>query len=713
MTDFNTNDTMVEMFLFETAQLLEQLEQVILSSDMNNYYSEENINEVFRIMHTIKGSSAMMMYNEISVLSHAIEDLFFYLREENPEQNFCSSLNDLILDCVDFIKVELEKIRNHDDVDGDATNLVNKIKDFLSELKKNSGSNVSNEHYEVEKVNLFKAVIFFEEGCEMENIRAYSVIHNLKKVASEVIYYPQNILDDDGSVEVIRREGFKIHLKTDKTKDEVYNHLMDTVFLRELEFAEIDEETFSEGFDKEVFDYSSSEISLQDANYEEENNNQEGNILHKPDENVKDSQEEEKLHTDMRKINLEEEKKQPNAENHNVMPTQNIISVSVAKLDKLLDKLMDLVGELVIAEAMVLQNPDLEGLELDNFQKSARQLSKITDEIQDMVMSVRMIPLSATFQRMNRIVRDMCRKLNKEIQLEIKGEETEVDKNIIERITDPLMHLVRNAVDHGIETADERQLKGKPKHGTITLEAKNVSSDVHIIVRDDGRGLDKNKILRKARQNGLITMDEADMSDSEIYKLVLLPGFSTNENVTEFSGRGVGMDVVAKNIESIGGSISIQSEENKGTQMTLKIPLTLAIIDGMNLKVGKSTFTIPTITIKESFRTNKESIIVDPDGNEMIMVRGECYPIIRLNEFFKVETDVTDISDGIITMVSQDGNAICVFADRLLGQQQVVVKSLPEYIKRFKHIKGIAGCTLLGDGSISLILDIASLIHIK
>jgi len=306
----------------------------------------------------------------------------------------------------------------------------------------------------------------------------------------------------------------------------------------------------------------------------------------------------------------------------------------------------------------------------------------------------------------------MSKKLNKDVHLEIVGEETEVDKNIIEHITDPLMHLVRNAVDHGIETPEERELMGKSKEGKLILEAKNVGNDVHIIVKDDGKGIDKKKVLEKAKENGLIDSFE-NMSDEEIYRLILMPGFSTKDSVTEYSGRGVGMDVVANNIEAIGGKISIESEENHGTQITLKIPLTLAIIDGMNLKVGKSTFTIPTLSIKESFRANKQDIITDPNGNEMIMVRGQCYPVLRLHEYFDVETGVTDFSDGIMIMVSQETKTVCVFADRLLGKQQVVVKSLPQYIKRFNNVKSISGCTLLGDGSISLILDVASIINDK
>ena len=698
MSDFNLNDPIVEMFLFETSQLLEQLEQIILSSDAKNYYSQEEVNEAFRIMHTIKGSSAMMMYDEISALSHTTEDLFYYIREEKPRQNFCSSLTDLLLECVDFIKNELEKVQNRDSVDGDASNLIKRIEDFLMELKKNS-EDVSKEQNDSELLNVFKAVIRFEEGCEMENVRAYAIIHNLEKYTDELIYYPKDIVENNETAEIIRQEGFQIYLKTHKSWDDIYEHLMETVFLKELELTEIDDEIFaifSNKFDKEIIDESASKVSLQNTNDYKSSDEREG-----------DSQINNNLFINIEKSKLEKEQKEHNSDNFNVSSTSSVISVSVEKLDKL----MDLVGELVIAESMVLENPDLEGLQLDNFQKSARQLSKITNEIQDVVMSVRMVPLSATFQRMNRIVRDMCRKLNKDISLKIIGEETEVDKNIIERITDPLMHLVRNAVDHGIESIEERQKIGKPKQGTVILEAKNVGSDVHIIVKDDGRGLNKEKILIKAKEHGLLPLDEENMTDSEIYKLILLPGFSTKDNVTEYSGRGVGMDVVAKNIESIGGSISIDSENYKGTQITLKIPLTLAIIDGMNLKVGKSTFTIPTISVQETFKLKDEQVIVDPDGSEMILVRGECYPVLRLHKFFDIKTDTTNLSEGIIIMISQDDKVSCIFGDRLLGQQQVVVKSLPEYVKRFKEVKGIAGCTLLGDGSISLILDTSGLMH--
>lgn len=688
MSDNYTNEPMLEMFVFETAQQVEQLEIHILECEKENGFSQEAINDIFRIMHTIKGSAAMMMYNNISTLAHSIEDIFYYLREDQPKDLNYSTLSDLVLNSIDFMKIELEKIKNGDRADGNSSKLSEEFKMYLIEIKgdrnpdtviKKRDSSSRDQQYYIspEKTvaasykNRFKAVVYFEAGCEMENIRAYTIIHNLKDIAGDVYYLPKDIIDNDISAEVIKEEGFIIYLKSDSTYEQMHQFFMQTIFLKDLELYQLEDDRDFEQFTKET------ELEIRD------------NPVKIPV--VLDKGKPENEHTE-----------------HQISTNiQSMISVSVTKLDKL----MDLVGEMVIAEAMVIQNPDLVGLELDNFQKAARQLNKITGEIQDMVMAIRMVPLSTTFQKMNRIVRDMSKKLNKEVELRIIGEDTEVDKNIIEHISDPLMHLVRNSIDHGLENQEERLGKGKSKVGTVTLEAKNAGSDVLIIVKDDGKGLDRDKILKKARENGLLYRAESDMSDREIFHLILLPGFSTKENISEFSGRGVGMDVVAKNIEAIGGSIAVDSTPDHGTTITLKIPLTLAIIDGMNIKVGRSCYTIPTTSIKESFRPVEKDLITDPDGNEMIMVRGKCYPILRLHKYYRVETEITDFTKGIIIMVEQDENSCCIFADELIGQQQVVVKALPEYIKCFKKIKGLSGCTLLGDGSISLILDISGIMN--
>ncbi|KUO77025.1 MAG: chemotaxis protein CheA [Clostridia bacterium BRH_c25] len=692
MSEQFSNEPLLDMFIFETTQLIGQLEESILFNEKSSCYTQSAINEIFRIMHTIKGSSAMMMFENISSLAHSIEDLFYFMREENPQNIDCSALSDLILEGIDFIKVEIEKIKSGDAVDGEASALIDSIKVFLSMLKRSNASTMlteDKEHNSIKKQqyyissekvktstmkNTFKAVICFEEGCEMENIRAYSIIHNLKGLTDEVFYIPEDIIDNDESVDVIRREGFKVILKTDNSYERVHEFFMQTIFLKDLELTQLENDDELKQLSR-VRQVATDQISKSQS-------------LHKQDK---------------------EDKGTDSKDTQTVSTQQSIISVSVTKLDKL----MDLMGEMVIAEAMVIQNPDLKGLEMDNFQKAARQLNKITSEMQDTVMSIRMVPLSATFHKMHRIARDMCKKLGKEVQLEIIGEGTEVDKNIIEHISDPLMHLVRNALDHGIELPEDREAKGKPQAGTITLEAKNAGSDVLIIVKDDGKGLNKEKILKKAKENGLLHKSEGDMTDKEVFNLIALPGFTTKDSVSEFSGRGVGMDVVTKNIETVGGSVSVDSVSDKGTIITLKIPLTLAIIDGMNIKVGNSRYTIPTTSIRESFRPKESDIITDPDGNEMIMVRGRCYPILRVHEHFGVKTDITEFMKGILIMAEVEDKALCVFADELLGQQQVVVKTLPNYIKDSKKISGLAGCTLLGDGSISLILDISGLASLK
>lgn len=687
MSEIFSQEPMLDMFIFETTQLIEQLEQSAIGSEKSSCYTENAINEIFRIMHTIKGSSAMMLFENISSLSHAMEDMFYFIREERPKNIDYLKLTDMVLKGVDFIKTEVDKITSKKKPDGDAFELMSQIKNFLSELKQNnliskviSGElqcdvidipekyDINKDILNSSKKNAYKAVIYFEEDCEMEDIHAFTVVNTIKDIADGVHYVPDDVDDGNDSVEIIRKEGFKIYFKSDNTFDKIHSILMGTVFLKDLQLTQLeDHEEFNESkkIKQIILDHPYPEKSKQAAVSKNKENTQQ------------------------------------------FSSHQNIISVNVSKLDKL----MDLIGELVISEAMVIENPDLTGLNLDSFHKASRQLQKITNELQDIVMSIRMVPLSTTFQKMNRVLRDMCKKLNKEVELKIIGQETEVDKNIIDHISDPLIHIIRNSIDHGIEAAKERLSVGKPNVGTVTLEAKNAGGDVLIIVKDDGRGLNKEKILKKAKENGLINRPENELTDKEIYSYIFLPGFSTKEKITEFSGRGVGMDVVTKNIGTIGGIISVDSTYGEGTIITLKIPLTLAIINGMTMKVGQSRYTVPIMNIKESFKAKSSDIIKDTDGNEMILIRSQCYPILRLHEIYRIETEIINISDGIILMVENEGKSICIFADELLGENQVVVKALPNYFRNFKKIRGLAGCTLLGDGGISLILDISDLIN--
>lgn len=680
-----SNEPMLDIFIYETTQNIEQLEKAILDSEKTESFSPDTVNEIFRIMHTIKGSSAMMLFNNMASLTHVMEDLFYCLREEKPDAIDFRLLADLVLECVDFIKVELEKIKNQDSLDGDAEELMGCIRIYLASIKGKKclpESKIRPEAPKTQKYYLsqskspnlsgqkaYEAVIFFDEGCEMENIRAFAIIHNLKEITEDFSYYPEDIIENNDTVEVIREQGFKITFRCEKDRQETYDFLTTTAFVRKVELTELEEGAFTER------PAASLETTLQESSV---------------------------------KIPKLQQVWEPGGggapETRNAH--QTIISVDVVKLDKL----MDLMGEMVIAEAMVTQNPDLQGLKLNDFHKAARQLRKITSELQDMVMSIRMVPLSATFRKMHRIVRDMGRKLDKDVELRLIGEETEVDKNIIEHISDPLMHLVRNAVDHGLESNREREAQGKPKTGVVTLEAKNAGSDVLVIIRDDGKGLNKDKILQKALQQGLLNKPQQEMTDKEIFNLIFLPGFSTNDQVSEYSGRGVGMDVVVKNLEAVGGSVSIESTEGEGTAAILKIPLTLAIIDGMNIKVGRNKYTLPTTSIQETFQAKEKDLIKDPGGAEMIMVRGECYPILRLHEKFAISAGKTELTEGIMLMIEEDGRSRCLFADELLGQHQVVVKTLPAYLKNTRQVDGLAGCTLLGDGSISLILNIGGLL---
>jgi two-component system chemotaxis sensor kinase CheA len=363
------------------------------------------------------------------------------------------------------------------------------------------------------------------------------------------------------------------------------------------------------------------------------------------------------------------------------------------------------VGELVIAEAMVTRNPDLQGFQLEKFDRAVHQLRRVTAELQDVAMSVRMIPLAATFQKMLRAVHDLAQREQKKVKLELIGEETEVDKTMAEKISDPLLHMVRNAVDHGLEPPEERLAAGKPETGTVTLEARHEGGEIWILIRDDGRGLDPKRILAKARERGLVAA-EADPTEEEIYSLIFAPGFSTAETVSEVSGRGVGMDVAKKNIEQLKGRIAIQSRLGQGAIFTVKIPLTLAIIDGMLIRVGSSKYTIPLLAIRESLRPSRKMITTTHDGREFVRVRDDFIPIVRLHEVFSQSVSPPPLTEGILVIVEDQGHAAGLLVDEILGQHQAVVKGLSTYLGNARYL---SGCTILGDGDVSLILDVRSL----
>jgi len=378
------------------------------------------------------------------------------------------------------------------------------------------------------------------------------------------------------------------------------------------------------------------------------------------------------------------------------------IKVDTAKLDYL----VEMVGEMVIAQSLIRHDPELVQLKTPRLLRNISQATRITSEVQKIAMAMRMVPIGQLFQRMTRVVRDVSRKAGKRAELEISGEETELDRTIVEELNDPLIHMLRNAIDHGIESPEERAAAGKPETARILLRASHQGGNILIEVADDGRGLDREKILAKARERGWVE-GEGPLSDSEVFSLIFEPGFSTAERLSEISGRGVGMDVVKKQVQKMRGRIEIQSAPGHGTRFSIKLPLTLAIIDGLVVGVGQERYIIPIFAVQEVLRVAENALSTLPNGAEMALIRGALVPILRLHRRFGIEPRSEKISDGILVICESEGKRFALAVDELAGKQEVVIKSLG---RTFKDVQGIAGGAILGDGRVGLILDIDGLI---
>ena len=700
-------DNMLEMYLYETNTLMEQLDELLIEAEKNEAFTTNDVNEIFRIMHTIKGSSAMMEFSTLMEIAHHIEDLFFYIREngmDSLDESHKSDLFNLMFQSTDALRVEVEKIENDEPLSSNIDQIIANINSFLEKISSsgNSSSDTSSgkesaaaDAAPAADADAIAAInqelagcpksdlpyfirIRFEVGSGMENLRAFMVITALNEIELNFEHYPEDVESAADTCESIVENGFFIALSSHEDVEKAIPILK---IQNSIETYEVIENVATKASKKP--EPAAKAVSAS-----------------KPAAAVPA--------VDTSSAAEPAKPAAPGTPAHTGAPVkQSLISVNLSKLDSL----VAIVGEIVITESMVTSSPDLQNLKLDNFLKSARQLRKLTGDLQDIAMSLRMVPLAGTFQKMNRIVRDMKKKLNKDVRLTLIGENTEVDKTVVDSIGAPIMHIVRNSMDHGVETnVEDRIAAGKKPQAEIVLSAAHTGSEVIISISDDGQGMDPDKILAKAERNGILTKPASDYSKKEILSLLLLPGFSTNEEVTEFSGRGVGMDVVKKNVEAVGGTISITSELGKGSCTTLKIPLTMAITDGMEVSVGKSMFTIPIANIRQSFKTQKEDVILDASGNEIIKCQDAFYPIIRIHDLYNIETEVTNIEDGILIWVETADKSYCLFVDELLGEQQVVVKPLSPFLSNF-NIKdsGIGGCTILGDGNISLILDISNL----
>ncbi|WP_297870345.1 chemotaxis protein CheA [uncultured Oscillibacter sp.] len=677
------------MYIYETNTLLEQLENIVLDAEKGNTFSQENVNEIFRIMHTIKGSSAMMEFDSLAAVAHRIEDMFFIVRENTMDvvsEANRPAMFDLMFHAIDYFREEMEKVEAEQPLNKDVDSFLANINSLIAKIKGEeepepapappapaapppAAAPAPAQSTEGNADFPFELRVFFDDGCGMENLRAYMLLTAIQSFCSEAdfLYEPAGVESDASTAETIIDNGFLLMFKNAADREKAIPEVRSAGSVRSYQ----------------PHDY----VPAPPVEEEEPAPAPEAAAAPAP-----------KAAPPAPAVQAAGGGQQHQKE--------SLISVNLSKLDQL----SAVVGEIVITEAMVTSSPDLKGLNLDAFHKSARELRKLTDELQDVSMSLRMVPVSNTFQKMNRIVRDMCKKLNKQAKLTLIGEDTEVDKTIVDSIGDPIMHMVRNAMDHGIEeTAEERIAAGKDPVGEVVLSAQDTGSEVIIQISDDGAGVNDEAVLKKAIKNGIASPD-VEYSHKEILNFLMAPGFSTNKEVTEFSGRGVGMDVVKSGVESLGGTVSITSEQGRGMTTTMRIPLTMSIMDGMEVSVGDSIFTIPINNICSSMKMTSKDILHDSVNGEMVKVMDNYYPVIRAREFYNLPGGAEEIEDGILLWLESGDCSYCLFVDELLGEQQIVVKPFPTYVNNF-DIKnyGITGCSILGDGNISIILDAGGL----
>ncbi len=684
---------MMEAYLYEMNTLLESLDEMVLGAEDRKTFSQEDVNEIFRIMHTIKGSSAMMEFDNLMTVAHRIEDMFFIIRDKGMEavaEELRPELFDLIFQAIDFFKAEVEKLESGASLTEDIDSILANIKSFSNKIQGRAEEEEPAAEAKAEPEAPaageagghasskfpFGIRVFFDEGAGMENLRAFmlaSAVRDSVESESDFDYYPADVDTNSETSAIVVDEGFSIRFLTDELRQKALAVVKDAGSVGNYNL-----------FEYEAPEAQETQAAPQQA---EPPKAQAAAPQSTPAAPAPAAQ-------------------QGGNNNANKNQKESLISVNLSKLDEL----NAVVGEIVITESMVTASPDLEGLKLDNFTSAARQLRSLTDQLQDVSMSLRMVSVSATFQKMRRIVRDMSKKLGKEVNLVLEGEETEIDKTIVDSISDPLMHIVRNSMDHGIEEdVQDRIAAGKDPVGRIVLSARHTGSEVIIEVIDDGQGADDEAILNKAMRQGL-AVPGVDYSHKDILNFLLMPGFSTNVEVTEYSGRGVGMDVVKSNVESVGGTVSISSEKGHGMTTTLKIPLTMAIMDGMEVSVGDSVFTVPINNIRSILKMTNGDVIHDSTKGETLRVMDNFYSVVRAKEFYQMEKGQDEIDDGIILWVESGDNSFCLFVDKLIGEQQVVVKPLPDYVNNYGiRNYGVTGCTILGNGDISIILDVASI----
>lgn len=650
-----------ETFFEESFEGLDVMESGLLELEQGEV-DLENINTIFRSAHSIKGGSGTFGFTSVAEFTHDMETLLDEMR--NGERQVTEPIVETLLGCVDVLRNMLNAIKDGDEID------VQGVAQMTQALKEHLGQEIETPAKNAEEQKTVNA----EKGW----LVTFQPHASIMKTGNDTVRLLRELstLAEETQVSV---NNDSLPALNDLDPEECYQS-----WSINLIGGEVSEEDI-----REVFAWVDDECDLTISALA-----------------VEDDYIGEERRTDSRREEIPEKRASERRSSPKTAESSSI-RVNISKVDELIN----MVGELVITQSMLSQFGDDDNFTDAHFERlkdGLAQLESHTRELQESVMRIRMMPISFAFQRFPRLVHDLSSQFEKKIELVMTGETTELDKTVLEKIGDPLVHLVRNSLDHGIESPDARVKAGKSETGVIELSAFHQGGNIVIQIKDDGAGLNKKRILDKAKQNGLIGPEER-LADEQIYDLIFRPGFSTAEVVSDVSGRGVGMDVVRRNIRELGGAVDVISTPGQGSVFTIRLPLTLAILDGQLVGIGDETYILPVISIIESLQVKAENINAVAGNAEVYRLRDEYIPIVRLYQIFDIEPKSTELENGLLVVVEAEGKKIAIYVDELLGQQQVVIKSLET---NFKKIEGLSGATILGDGTVALIIDIAGLIEL-
>jgi two-component system, chemotaxis family, sensor kinase CheA len=672
------------IFIEEAGEIIEKLDINILRFEENSS-DFDLLNEIFRGVHTLKGNANAFGFTRLGEFVHHFEDVLDHYRSTHEEIEECQL--ELFVNSVDVIQevmtCELDQLSDLPDAYPDC---LAKIKALMASKKPSSAT------IEIEEtpmvLNDLAAEFALNSSESMEDLISESIQkQQLTRTEGLNLYRIDLTLDSD-----CYKRGFDhlLFLKLLGERAATLESFFDTQSIPPLDGFSCDENVL-----KNV-----SAVLLSPLSIDEVRENFEYLFDHEYRVSVIEP-------VVVSEIEITEEVPKAVSKNTSTTPSATSSAKSTIRIDTFkLDELFDSVGELVIAQNFIAQNEKIRVIEDESISRTIETLSKITKRIQDRVMSLRMVAIRDTFDKMKRVVRDTSKKTGKALNLHILGEETEIDKTMIDNLSDPMIHIIRNAIDHGLESdGAERLSVGKKVEGNITIRAYHKSGSIVISVSDDGRGINKEKVFRKAIERGIITGDE-NLSDSQIFGLIMQPGFSTAESISDLSGRGVGLDVVKTSIEKLRGKIEIESKEGEGTTFSMVLPLTLAIIDGMLVQTAGEIYIIPTLSVVESFRPDREIVHVVKGQGEFVTMRGQHIPVIRLSDVFDLDAERIDPWDGILVCVETEAGRIAIMVDELVGRQQVVIKPLGKSLAKLREITGGA---ILGSGDIALILNVDEL----